>query len=199
VPRWSKSKTQAGRPINARAETLETRPVFRDAFAQRRCVVAADGFFEWAKTDGGRVPYWFRPSQGRLLYMAGLWDHWVDDATKEKMCSFSIVTTDANEDVEALHDRMPLILKADQIDAWIEGDRETAKSLLKPSPAGTLERTRVSSRVNSVKNDDPACLLEGEEADVAPKPARRSKAKKQAEVLSLFGAEPETGAKAPRH
>ncbi|NUP09435.1 MAG: SOS response-associated peptidase [Polyangiaceae bacterium] len=201
VPRWSKTKKQAGRPINARSETLESRPVFRESFERRRCIVAADGFFEWDKTDAGRIPYWFRPAEGGLLRMAGIWDHWFDESLGRKVCTFSIVTTDASDDVVALHDRMPLILTIEEAETWLHvpGRDDPAivppevEKLLRPSDPGTLTKTRVSTRVNSVKNDDATCLLPGDSEDKEPraaKPAAKKHAKRKgapaAETIPMF-------------
>lgn len=165
IPRWSVHARQAGRPINARAETLTTTPTFRDSIARgRRCVVVTDGFFEWQKEGKDRLPFWFRPAnEERLLLMAGVWDSWFDKEAEQKKTSFSIVTTRASSDVTFLHHRMPVLLPdEDAIDAWLDvtpGLPEKASALLKPSPAGTLVPLRVSTRVNAVKNDDEACVL----------------------------------------
>lgn len=210
VPRWSKTKKQAGRPINARSETLETKPLFRDSFERRRCVVAADGFFEWDKTDGGRVPYWFRPAGGGLLLMAGIWDHWVDEASSKKVCTFTILTTSASDDVAPLHDRMPVILARRDLQTWIDahpddslGVTSEVRALLRPSDPGTLTKVRVSSRVSSVKNDDPECLLEGGPDDREPsgrKASRTKRSRPEAPTLPLFEqAPPRTSPRGSKH
>lgn len=164
IPRWSTHARQAGRPINARAETLASTPTFRDAVGRgRRCVVVTDGFFEWQKVDKQRLPFWFRPAnEDRLLLMAGVWDSWFDPQAEEKKTTFSIVTTRASSDVTFLHHRMPVLLRDDEaVAAWLQpnaGLSDEDRALLQPSPAGTLVPLRVSTRVNSVKNDDEACV-----------------------------------------
>jgi len=174
IPRWSKTPMQAGRPINARAESLTSKPMFREAFERRRCLVVADGFFEWEKIGKQRNPLWFQPSSGGLLLMGGLWDEWGDRETGRVVRSFSIVTTSANEDVSFLHDRMPIMLGDEaSIATWLsvpanEDDggaiTDNVRALLRPAPAGSLQAKRVSRRVNSVKNDDPS-VLEPPEVD----------------------------------
>ncbi|MBK6520565.1 MAG: SOS response-associated peptidase [Polyangiaceae bacterium] len=208
IPRWSKAAKQAGRPINARAETLSTRPLFRESFEQRRCAVVSDGFLEWDKTPSGRVPYWFRPREGGLLLMAGLWDRWFDEAAARKVCTFAIVTTDASDDVAPLHDRMPVILTPEALATWLAvpvagaggATEEALREIMAPRPHGTLDKTRVSRRVGSVKNDDPQCLLPGDADDTAPRPVR-TQAKRgasSAATLPLFELPERAPAKASR-
>ncbi len=171
VPSWSKRVDQGGRPINARAESIETKPVFRDSFARRRCVVVADGFFEWQKNGKERQPLWFTPRSGGLLFLAGLDARWVDPETSEVMRTFTIVTTVANDLVAPVHDRMPVILAPTDVDTWMtdRDDRSSApgiargvtdeiRALLRPAPADSLVATPVSKRVGSVKNDDLGCI-----------------------------------------
>lgn len=204
IPRWARTPMQAGRPINARAESIASKPTFREAFERRRCLVVADGFFEWEKVGKQRKPVWFRPAAGGLLLMGGLWEEWGDRVSGRVVRSFSIVTTAANADVSFLHDRMPLVI-ADEasIATWLsppQGDQQPGsddqiRTLLRPAPAGALSATRVSQRVNSVKNDDAAVLeppaddppLEPEQratgtlslfAGEAPAPKRRARAKR---------------------
>ncbi len=200
VPRWSKYKEQGGRPINARAESAMSRPLFRDSLVRRRCAVVADGFLEWEKIGKERRPYWIRPADGGLLLMGGIWDRWRDEAG-ERLETFSILTTAANDDVAPLHDRMPVVIARADLAVWLaEPISEQASDLplevfdlMRPAPAGTLVRTRVSKRVGSVKNDDPACLeppSAEELADDGTRPAapsRRARAK-PAPSMPLFEA-----------
>jgi putative SOS response-associated peptidase YedK len=136
--------------INARAETVGERHLFRDALARRRCVVPADGFFEWTGGKGRRRPIWFHAPGGQLLLFAGLWEPRSDGGV-----AFTIVTTDANVLVAPVHDRMPVVLSRADADAWLAAPRV---ELLRPAPESALEGTAVSSRVNAVENDDPSCL-----------------------------------------
>lgn len=162
---------EAARLINARSEDLERRPSYRDAFRERRCVVPADGFLEWLR-GGTRVPrpYWFhRADQGPLRF-AGLYAEPVAVEGVRRPASFTILTTAAGDDVAAIHDRMPVLLVDDvAVDGWLHA-REPAdrlRALLRPAAAGTLARRAVSTRVNSVANDDPSCLSEVEAATQA--------------------------------
>lgn len=138
--------------INARAETAASRPSFRDAFVKRRCLVPADGFFEWRNTPEGRQPLWLHPQGGGLLLFAGLYAEAEPGVTEPR---FTILTTTPSDDVRAIHDRMPVILGRAEANAWLAAP---SQGLLRPAPAGTLVATPVSLRVNSVKNDDPECL-----------------------------------------
>jgi putative SOS response-associated peptidase YedK len=161
VNSWAKDKKRAAQQINARAETLESRPGFKDAFRKRRCVVPADGFFEWVGTKNTRQPIWFhRPDSGLLLF-AGLYESW-QPKPGEWERTFTIVTTDANEIVGRVHDRMPVILSDEKADAWMlpSGDVGSLQRFLVPSPDKLLIATAVSPRANSVKNDDPDVLEE---------------------------------------
>lgn len=146
-----------GRPlINARAETAATRPTFRDAFARRRCLVPADGFYEWKTTPEGRVPIWFHDPRGKLLLLAGLYE---DDVPAGDGTSFVrrfvVLTTAPNRIVREVHDRMPAVLTPEEAQAWL---RAPVRDVLHPASDELLIATPVSTRVNSVKNDDPGCL-----------------------------------------
>lgn len=151
--------------INARSETAASLPAFRDAFAHRRVVVPADGFYEWKGPRGDRRPVWFRPREGGLLFLAGL-----AGTAPDGRPSFVVLTTEAAGPVAELHDRMPVLLRRESTQGWL--DRADA-SLLVPAPPDFLTATEVSTRVNTVANDDPACVL-----PPAPPPPKRQ--------LSLF-------------
>lgn len=165
IPHWAKDPKIGYRTINARAETVATQPAFRDAFRKRRCIVPTNGFYEWQKTTrSGREekqPHYIRRGDGRPMGLAGLWDRWAgpDGETIE---SFTIITTEANEVVRAYHDRMPVILRREDYDAWLDPATkvEALQTLLRPCPAGWLTVSPVSRRVNNPRNDDPACLYE---------------------------------------
>ncbi|MPZ97766.1 MAG: SOS response-associated peptidase [Dehalococcoidia bacterium] len=158
---WS-SRGDAARHINARAETLAERPAFREAFESGRCIVPADGFFEWATAGRERRPYWFHRTDGQPLLFAGL----ASDAPLPRggtQTTFTIVTTEASADVAAVYDRMPVILgDQEAADAWLYSRQapRVLRDLLGPAPTGVLLATPVSSRVNSVEYDDPDCLRE---------------------------------------
>jgi putative SOS response-associated peptidase YedK len=131
--------------INARAESAAFKDAFRAAYVGGRCVVPADGFFEWKTTAEGRKPLWFHRPDGRLLLMAGLWE----------AGRFVVLTTGPNDLVREVHDRMPALLTPEEANAWLASP---SQKLLHPAAEGMLEATPVSDRVNSVRNDDPECL-----------------------------------------
>jgi putative SOS response-associated peptidase YedK len=136
--------------INARSETADSRPTFRAAFARTRCVVPADGFFEWT---ADRQPIWYHRKDGGLLLMAGMFER------DRSGLRFTILTTAANDLIAPVHDRMPVILAPEQVDTWLgRTPLPKLRKLLAPAPADWLVATEVSPRVNSVKNDDAACL-----------------------------------------
>ena len=128
VNSWAKDAKRAAAQINARAETLESRPAFKSAFAERRCVVPADGFFEWTGPKTARQPLWFHRPDGGLLLFAGLYEYW-QPTPGEWERTFTIVTTEANKLMEPVHDRMPVILADDAVDAWLlPASRRTPRS-----------------------------------------------------------------------
>jgi putative SOS response-associated peptidase YedK len=158
IPAWSSDPRDGARMINARAETVATSPAFRTAFRRRRCLIPADGFYEWRRGEGRPQPWYIRLSDGDPMAMAGLWSLWRDPATGGWVPSCSVVTTEASEQVAPLHDRMPVILGSDAWMPWLDPtERDTAflHSLLVPLPDGALDLYPVSSRVNSVRNDGP--------------------------------------------
>jgi len=152
---WGMLARGPSRPpsINARAETASVQPAFRAAFSTRRCVIPADGFFEWQNQPEGRRPLWFHRRDGNLLLMAGLYDDPRPDG--DAPVRFVILTTAPNQLVAPVHDRMPAILSPEEAAAWL---REPTQDFLHAAPEDLLVATPVSLRVNSVKNDDPACL-----------------------------------------
>jgi len=158
VPHWAKDLKVGSRMINARAESAAKSPAFRNAFRQRRCLVPADGFYEWRKLPGGtKQPYRITLKAG-LFAFAGLWEAWHDPAG-ETVRTFTILTTDANELLMPIHDRMPVILAPADYDAWLGAEDPAAvQALLQPFPAAAMVATPVSARVNNVRNDDAACI-----------------------------------------
>ena len=164
VNSWAKDARRAASQINARAETLEKSSAFRDAFENRRCVVPADGFFEWTGSKDARRPIWFHRPEGGLVLFAGLYESW-QPSPGEWERTFTIITTRPNSLLASVHDRMPVILEDEAVEEWLlTGDAEVERpaSLLVPAPEDLLIGTPVSARVNSVKNDDPECLIEQE-------------------------------------
>ncbi len=162
VNSWAKDASAAGRQINARAETVDTRPAFRSAFRQRRCAVPADGFFEWTGPKERRRPIWYHRPDGQLLLFAGLFEFW-NAGPEEWEATFTIITTAANRLVSEVHDRMPVILSPGAVDEWIDpaqGDAALLKGLLVPAPEGLLVGRPVSPRLNSPRYDSPELLAE---------------------------------------
>jgi len=159
VPAWSKDMSGAAMMINARAETAGSKPAFRDALASRRCLIPADGFYEWKKTGKTKQPYCFEVDEGKLFAFAGLWERWKDPGGNWiRTCS--IITTTANAVTSAVHDRMPVILGPGDYDLWLDSGLkkvEAVSELLKPYDARKMQCYPVTTRVNNAANDDEAC------------------------------------------
>ncbi len=146
--------------FNARAETVETKPVFRDAFKRTRCLIPMSGYYEWQATAGGKQPWYFTARDGSpLLTAAGLWDEWKDRANGEQLKSCTMIITEPNDFGADVHDRMPALLTEDHFAPWLSGEAGT--KVLKPAPNDYLQRWPVSKRVNSSKADaDDATLID---------------------------------------
>jgi putative SOS response-associated peptidase YedK len=145
--------------INARADTVATTPAFGKAFRQRRCLIVADGFYEWKKLNGRKQPYHIGMRDGRPFAFAGLWEHW--DRGGQAVESCTILTTDANEPVGSIHDRMPVILNPRDYDLWLDPDVQDAKRLeplLAPYTGEEMAAYPVSTLVNNPKADEPKCI-----------------------------------------
>lgn len=159
IPHWAKSPSIATSTINAKSETAATKPAFRDPLKFRRCLIPADGFYEWQRTGNGKQPFCFEVNKGELFAFAGLWDGWKDSNGKwVKTCS--ILTTTPNAVTSAVHDRMPAILEPDSYDFWLDpGVRDVAavSELLKPYDSRAMRSYPVSKRINHVANDDQEC------------------------------------------
>jgi putative SOS response-associated peptidase YedK len=160
VKSGSKDSSMAGKTINARSETVETRGAFRDAFHTRRCVVPADGFFEWTGPKTARQPTWFHREDSGLILFAGLYEAWQKERGVWET-TFTILTTTANALLESYHDRMPVILADRDADDWMDpraSDSHALRRLLVPAPADLLIATPVSPDLNKVDNDSPDLL-----------------------------------------
>lgn len=197
LPRWADDPEDAPRPINARAETVAEKPSFRAAYERQRCLVPADGFYEWAEVEGGsgKQPYRVTVDDGDLFAMAGLWERWTppqaqtglsdfgggasdgggddddgddgggDDgpvAEPEAIETFTVVTTEPNEVVAELHDRMAVVLAPDEEETWLSGDPDEVVELLDPYPADAMDAYPVSTAVNDPSNDSPGVIREAE-------------------------------------
>lgn len=163
VPGWSREKKPTG-IFNARAETVATKPSFRGAFRQRRCLVPVDGFYEWRKVGRERKPVFFSLTEDRPFALAGIWEKWEDgDRVLESFC---LLTTEPNELVAAVHDRMPVMLDPERADFWVEGGaEENLARILPPFPAAEMVSRPVSSFVNRIGNEGPDCLAPPEEGE----------------------------------
>jgi putative SOS response-associated peptidase YedK len=160
VPFWAKDVSIGARLINARVETAHEKPAFRRAFALHRCLVPADGYYEWQATeDGGKQPHFIRPADGGVLAMAGLYEVWRSpDAAGGRLLSCTIITTEATDDVGRIHDRMPMLVEPDRFEAWLDPaltHPDEVRSLLVPAASGHLESYPVSTAVNKVINNGP--------------------------------------------
>lgn len=167
IPSWSKDRSGAASMINARSETAATKPAFRDALKSRRCLIPTDGFSEWKRDGKNKQPHCFEVGEGELFAFAGLWDRW-KDPSGNWIKSCSILTTTPNDVTAAVHDRMPVILDPNDYDLWLDlGMRDVgaASELLKPYDARLMRCFPVSTRINSVVNDDKECSRPIESAE----------------------------------
>jgi len=159
VPRWAKDPAIGSKMINARGETVATKPSFRTAFRRHRCLIPANGFYEWMPAaDGRKQPVLIAMKDGDVFAFAGLYERWLTgDGAPLDSCA--ILTTDANELLRAVHDRMPVIVPPDQYARWLDPAQDGPQALVAPYPSGLMTWWPVSSRVNSVRHDD-ASLIE---------------------------------------
>jgi len=160
VPFWAKDPAIGNRMINARAETVHEKPAFRTAFERRRCLILADGFYEWQVTDAGKIPMWLHMADRRPFAFAGLWERWVPPGGGEPLHSCTIITTRANTFARPIHERMPVILPPESIGIWLDPATDPAalRALLGPYPGDNLRVHPVSTLVNSPRNDSPECI-----------------------------------------
>src|SRR5882724_8390699 len=160
VPFWATDPKIASKHINARAETLTVKPAFKDAFKRRRCLVVADGFFEWQKQGATKIPLFIHLEPERPFGFAGLYEIWTPPLG-EKLVTCTIITTEPNELVRPIHDRMPVILPKDAEDFWLDSaveDHTRLLDLLQPYQASDMSASTVSTLVNSVKTNSPECI-----------------------------------------
>jgi putative SOS response-associated peptidase YedK len=160
IPSWSKDPATGNRLINARAETAREKPSFRNAFRRHRCLIPANGFYEWQRRERGKQPYFVRMRDGRLFAFAGLWDRW-ENPDKDVIETCTILTTTANAILAPIHDRMPVILPAGEYDRWLDPslkDPGSLAPLLVPFPPEEMLAFPVSPRVNAPSTDDEGCI-----------------------------------------
>ncbi len=151
VPFWAKDPSIGNRMINARAETVAEKPAFRAAFRRRRCLVLADGFYEWRKEGTGKIPYFVTLENEQPFAFAGLWEHWRSKESEDEIESATLITADANEFMSSLHHRMPVVLEPEAADRWLAGDDDAIDFAIAHTPrlrAWPVERT-----VNSPRNE----------------------------------------------
>jgi putative SOS response-associated peptidase YedK len=156
VPHWSKGPDSRYSMINARAETVHKKPAYREAFKRRRCLVPADGFYEWRTEKGGKQPHFIHRTDGEPMAFAGLWEHWKSPEGGDGIDSCAIIVTEANELMQPIHDRMPVIVAPGDFERWLQASPEEAESLLpllRPAPTAAMEAYPVSKAVNNPKNE----------------------------------------------
>jgi len=159
IPSWAKDEKIAFKTINARMETVETAPSYRSAFKKRRCLIPADGFYEWRRHGGPKAPFSIGMKDDRPFVFAALWEGWKAPGSNDWLRTCTIITTEANELVAQIHDRMPVILPEQFHAAWL-GESHVAdlKALLRPFPAEEMKMVEISPRVNSARNNDAEIL-----------------------------------------
>lgn len=159
IPSWAKDKNIGYKMINARAETVASKPAFRTAFRRRRTLIPASGFFEWKKTEGGKQPYSICTNDD-LFALAGLWEYWKGEGG-EPIESCTIIVTEANEKIRTIHDRMPVILDPEDYETWLDPgieDLETLQPLLRSYPGDRMTFYPVNRKVGNPRYDDPECI-----------------------------------------
>ncbi|MDA0816474.1 MAG: SOS response-associated peptidase [Planctomycetota bacterium] len=174
IPFWADDPEISIRTINARSETAATKPAFRASFRSRRCLIVADGFYEWQARDGKKQPYYIRLKSGEPFGMGGLWDRWDKQGDARETCT--ILTCDANEPMRVIHDRMPVVIPPESFEIWLDpavNDADRLSRLLRPFHSDEMTAYPVSTLVNNVKNDSPKLV------DSLPPP------EKQARLFSL--------------
>jgi putative SOS response-associated peptidase YedK len=157
IPHWAKDEKSSYSMINAKAETIEEKPTYKGPFKSKRCLIPADGFYEWKKTGTKKVPFRFTRKDGKLFAFAGLFDEWEKEG--KQVISCTIITTNANPLLAKVHDRMPVILDEKQEKAWLsETSADNLKGMLKPYPSDQMASVQISDKINSPKNDSKDLL-----------------------------------------
>ena len=195
IPGWAKDPAIGNRMINARAETVGEKPSFRNALRWRRCLIPADGFYEWRKRDrGSKQPYDVTRADGAPFAFAGLWEHW-QGPNGEEIESCAILTTEANELMRPIHNRMPVIIAPENYDAWLALDEqkpETLAPLLASRNWPEMRATPIASYVNNVRNEGPLCIAPPPPGEAPAEPARsKPKPRAQTTLLRLLDDEDE--------
>jgi putative SOS response-associated peptidase YedK len=187
VPSWAEDPTIGNSLINARAETLATKPAFRKAFTSRRCLIVADGFYEWQKTSSGKQPFYVSRADGQPFAFAGLYERWRRGELSIESCT--IVTTEANDFLRSLHHRMPVILPQSQHARWLDphfADPDQLKGLLHSVPGDELDMRPVNPVVNRPNNDSPDCIAPFSAPAPQAPAAQKPTAKRSSETKTLF-------------
>ena len=153
VPFWAKDPAIGNRMINARAETVGEKPSFRDAYRKRRCLILADGFYEWQKGADGKTPYFISLADGQPFAFAGIWEHWKSKESDESLQTAAIITTAANEFMSTLHHRMPVVLRPDLAATWLGGDPDCLERVIDATP--NFRAWPVDRMVNNARNESP--------------------------------------------
>ena len=156
IPFWAKDPSIGNRMINARAETVAEKPSFRNAYRQRRCLILADGFYEWRKMGEQKTPYLISLADGQPFAFAGLWEHWVDKESDESIQSTAIITTAANDYMAQIHQRMPIVLQPETAVRWLDGDSGLLSEVAENSPE--FQAWPVSRTVNNARNEGEALI-----------------------------------------
>jgi len=151
VPFWAKDPSIGNRMINARAETVAEKPSYRAAFRHRRCIVLADGFYEWRRENDAKTPYYISLASGEPFALAGLWENWTDKESGEALQTATLITTEANDFMRSLHHRMPVILESDRAGEWLAGSAEPMQKAAEQTP--DLQAWPVDRRVNNARNE----------------------------------------------
>jgi len=192
IPSWVKDPRTFTLLINARGESVNEKPAFKNAMKRRRCLFPADGFYEWKRTGERKQPYFVRLKSGQPMAFAGLWESWMGPNGEEQE-SAAIVTTTASRSIAHIHDRMPVIVPPEAFDFWLDPhvDGETAAAVIQPAPDAAIEAYEVSSAVNRTANDVPALLAPLTEPEVIapvekPKRPKKEKPKVDDGQTSLF-------------
>ena len=163
VPSWAKDPSVSNRMFNARAETVASKPSFRNAFRRQRLLIPVDGFYEWDRRGGTKVPHFFTRADEAPLVLAGLYERWHDPAASDApvLQTCTVLTTTPGADVDGIHDRMPVVLERPTFDLWLtarDDEVDAVQALCAPAPAGTLVHHRVDARVGNVRNDGPELI-----------------------------------------